>query len=121
MTRHDWSHEANIKQYGIITAAVIGGASALYAAHKQEEAADKAAREQERLRLEEEARLREIAVNTKPEEETATIEFGEDPTGEEKGTYQDFMFKPTSNALGKGSGSGISETATQTPIASVGF
>ena len=107
---------------GLITAAVITGAvaigSAAYAADQQKKAAKKAADEQERLRLEEEARLKEIALNTKPEEETATVEFGKETT-DEQGSYQDFMFKPKSSALGS-SGAAPALTGSGS-VTSLGF
>ena len=107
---------------GVITAAVIVGAvsigTAAYSADQQKKAAKKAEEEQERLREEEEARLREIAMNTKPEEETATIEFGKETT-DEQGSYQDFMFKPKSSALGS-SGAAPALTGSGS-VTSLGF
>lgn len=120
MIRQDWSHEANIKQYGVITAAVITGISAVYSVNEQKKAANKAAAEQERLRLEEEERMKEIADLTKPDEETATVEFGSD-TDVEQSTYSDFLFQPTSSTLGSTTGSGLSETTADSNVTTLGF
>ena len=107
----------------IVAAVIVGAVSigtAVYSSEKQKDAAEKAANEQERLRLEEEERLKQIAMDTKPEGESATVEYGSgSDTGQD--SFQDFLFKPTATTLGADSGAGISQTADTSTVTSLGF
>ena len=104
-----------------IIAAIIVGGTMLYTADQQADAQEEADKKLEKQRLEEEERLKQIALDTKPEGERATVEFGKDPADNNGGgSYQDFLFKPNSK-LGASEGSGLGQTANKQPVTSLGF
>ena len=81
---------------------VIGAGSAAYSADEQKKLADKAAKQRETARINEQNRIDAIARDTRPDEEGVTneIDFGSstDGTG---GSYNDFIVdnNATSTAL----------------------
>ncbi len=103
--RTSYRHEEVILQepvtLSIIGASVIGAGSAAYQANEAKDAAKKAEEERKKLADIEKARLDQIARDTKPMEEGATVEYGAEDTGEAVGSYDDFMVsKGTTSSLG---------------------
>ena len=84
-----------------IASSLIGAGSAAYQANEAKDAAKKAEEERKKLSDIEKARLDQIARDTKPMEEGATVEYGAEDTGEAVGSYDDFMVsKGTTSSLG---------------------
>ena len=85
----------------IVIGAVVSASSAAYQADQQKKAAKADADKREKAAAEEQARLDEIARNTKPEEESLeATEFGGDA---DVGSYQDFLVPKPSNKGAKSS------------------
>lgn len=102
----------------VIASAVIGAGSSLYQADQAKKAQEKADAKREEARRIEEARLAQIAADTKPEEESATVNFGEADSGEAGGSYDDFLVsKSSTSALGSGTGSGLNSSGALSSLA----
>jgi len=83
----------------IVIGAVVSASSAAYQADQQKKAAKADADKREQAAADEQARLDEIARNTKPEEESLdSTEFGGDA---DVGSYQDFLVPKPSNKATK--------------------
>ena len=95
-----------------IVAAVVGAGASVHSSNEQAKAQKQAQQERKKVAEEERRRLEELAKNTKPEEENATVEFGLEDSGE-IGNYGEFMVKPQKmgNALGSSGASGIGSLA----------
>ena len=114
--RTEWRHEYSVKHYGVITAAVIVGGATLYAADQAAKAQEEAQKKIDEAKRIEDARLAQIAADTKPQEEGATVEFGTEDTGEGTGDYTDFLVgsETTTSHLGSTDGSGLASTNLST-------
>ena len=94
----------------IIASAVIGAGSAAYGAKQQRDAQREAEEEQRRVREEEEKRSRQIAADTRPEGEEATIAFGSGKKDSGVGSFSDFLVPKAASksaGLSTGGGSGL--------------
>ena len=89
---------------GAGTAALIGAGLSLggsiYSANKQKEAQEEAQRQAELARRQEEERQRAIFEATKPEQDSATFDFGIDDEDEELIGYSEFIAPKPTTPLG---------------------
>ena len=94
-----------------LASAAIGAASSVYAAGQQKKAQEEATRAREAAAKAERDRLAKIESEKRPEEASATVEFGEKDTSG-FGSYDDFLVgtSKSTSALGSTSGSGLSSS-----------
>lgn len=112
--RRTYDHEKRILQDpvsgAIIASAVIGAGSAAHSSHQQRKATREAEEEQRRITEEERLRSEQIARDTGPEGEAATIAFGSQKKDSTVGSFSDFLVPKGSSktaGLSTGSGSGL--------------
>ena len=79
----------------IIGSAAVGLGGSLYASSEQEKAQEKAAKKREAAARDEQNRLDKIARDTRPDQESATIEYGSDFGEDDVGSYNDFLVEKT--------------------------
>jgi len=99
----------------VIASAVIGAGASVYASNEASAAQAKATKKREEAAKIERDRLARIASDTKPQEEGATVEFGQADSGEAGGSYDDFLVsKSNTSQLGAGTGSGLGSKSLST-------
>ena len=112
--RRTYDHEERILQDpvsgAIIASAVIGAGTSLHASSQQRKAQKEAEEEQRRIQEEERTRAEQIAADTRPEGEAATIAFGSQKKDTTVGSFSDFLVPKSSSktaGLSTGAGSGL--------------
>ncbi len=103
----------------VITSAVIGAGASLYSANEQSKAQKEAQKKRDIMKMQEQERMKKIQADARPEEESATVEFGGGDTGDAGGSYDDFLISATSTSkLGSSGGSGL---GSSNPLSSLGM
>lgn len=101
----------------VLISAGVAAASAVYSSEQAKKAQEKASAQREAAALAERNRLDDIARNTKPEEESATIDFGNTDSSASGGNYSDFLMQPSSSSsLGSSGTSGVGYTTTASSL-----
>lgn len=94
----------------LVASAILSAGSAAYSSSQQRKAQREAEEEQKRIQEEERKRSEQIAADTRPEGEQATIAFGSQKKGGEVGSFSDFLVPKSASktaGLSTGSGSGL--------------
>jgi len=106
----------------IIGAAFIGAASAAYSSKQAKKASEKAAKAREKAAKRNQDRINEINRNRRPDQESATVEFGAEDSGDSDGTYDDFLVNTSDKSkLGATGGSGVGTGAAPVTSLSMGI
>ena len=103
----------------IAAAVVVSAAASLYSANEQSKAQKEAQKKRDKAAQSERERLAKINADARPEEESATVSFGKDDTGDAGGSYDDFLVQTTNTSkLGSSGGSGL---GSANPLSSLGM